>query len=62
MLIEVPAAGYAEVTVEWAYPKIIGGSPDEEAQQALMRLAQTRSKPNYARAKVKGVRHSWLSL
>ena len=30
------AAGFAEVTVERAHPTIIGGSPDEEAQQALM--------------------------
>ena len=30
------AAGFAEVTVERAHPTIIGGSPEEEAQQALM--------------------------
>ena len=30
------AAGFAEITVERAHPTIIGGSPDEEAQQALM--------------------------
>jgi SAM-dependent methyltransferase len=29
-------AGFAEVTVERAHPTIIGGSPEEEAQQALM--------------------------
>ena len=29
-------AGFAEVTVERGHPTIIGGSPDEEAQQALM--------------------------
>ena len=28
-------AGFAEVTVERAHPTIIGGSPKEEAQQAL---------------------------
>jgi SAM-dependent methyltransferase len=30
------AAGFAEVTAERAYPMIIGGSPEEEARQALM--------------------------
>jgi SAM-dependent methyltransferase len=29
-------AGFAEVTVERAHPTIIGGSPEEEAQQAMM--------------------------
>jgi SAM-dependent methyltransferase len=29
-------AGFAEITVERAYPTIIGGSPEEEARQALM--------------------------
>jgi hypothetical protein len=29
-------ASFAEVTVERAHPTIIGGSPEEEAQQALM--------------------------
>jgi hypothetical protein len=29
-------AGFAEITVERARPTIIGGSPEEEAQQALM--------------------------
>jgi SAM-dependent methyltransferase len=29
-------AGLAEVTVERAHPTIIGGSPEEEAQQAMM--------------------------
>ena len=29
-------AGFAEVTVERAHPTIIGGSPEQEAQQALM--------------------------
>jgi SAM-dependent methyltransferase len=29
------AAGFAEVTVERAHPTIIGGSPEEEARQAL---------------------------
>jgi SAM-dependent methyltransferase len=29
-------AGFAEVTVERAHPTIIGGSPEEEARQALM--------------------------
>jgi hypothetical protein len=29
-------AGFAEVTVERAHPTIICGSPEEEAQQALM--------------------------
>src|SRR5580693_1109213 len=28
--------GFAEVTVERAHPTIIGGSPEEEAQQAMM--------------------------
>jgi SAM-dependent methyltransferase len=30
------AAGFAEITVERAHPTIIGGSPEEEARQALM--------------------------
>ena len=30
------AAGLAEITVERAYPTIIGGSPEEEARQAMM--------------------------
>ena len=30
------AAGLAEITVERAHPTIIGGSPEEEARQALM--------------------------
>jgi SAM-dependent methyltransferase len=30
------AAGFAEIAVERAYPTIIGGSPEEEARQALM--------------------------
>src|SRR5262249_45310350 len=30
------AAGFAEITVERAHPTIIGGSPGEEARQALM--------------------------
>ena len=30
------AAGFADVTVERAHPTIIGGSPEEEARQALM--------------------------
>ena len=29
-------AGFAEVTVERAHPTIIGGSPEEEAHQAMM--------------------------
>ena len=29
-------AGFAEITVERAHPTIIGGSPEEEARQALM--------------------------
>jgi SAM-dependent methyltransferase len=29
-------AGFAQITVERAHPTIIGGSPEEEAQQALM--------------------------
>jgi SAM-dependent methyltransferase len=29
------AAGFAEITVERAHPTIIGGSPEEEARQAL---------------------------
>jgi hypothetical protein len=29
-------AGFAEVTVDRAHPTIIGGSPEEEAQQAMM--------------------------
>jgi len=30
------AAGFAEITVERAHPTIIGGSPEEEARQAIM--------------------------
>jgi SAM-dependent methyltransferase len=30
------AAGFSEITIERAYPTIIGGSPEEEARQALM--------------------------
>jgi len=30
------AAGFAEITVERAHPTIIGGSPEEEARQAMM--------------------------
>jgi SAM-dependent methyltransferase len=30
------AAGFAEITVERAHPTIIGGSPEEEARQALL--------------------------
>jgi SAM-dependent methyltransferase len=30
------AAGFAEITIERAHPTIIGGSPEEEARQALM--------------------------
>ena len=30
------AAGFADITVERAHPTIIGGSPEEEARQALM--------------------------
>jgi SAM-dependent methyltransferase len=30
------AAGFAEIIVERAHPTIIGGSPEEEARQALM--------------------------
>ena len=30
------AAGFTEITVERAHPTIIGGSPEEEARQALM--------------------------
>ena len=30
------AAGFAEITVDRAYPTIIGGSPEEEARQALL--------------------------
>ena len=30
------SAGFAEITVERAHPTIIGGSPEEEARQALM--------------------------
>jgi SAM-dependent methyltransferase len=44
------AAGFAEITVERAHPTIIGGSPEEEARQALMmgptaRLIEAK-KPN----------------
>jgi len=30
------AAGFAEIAVERAHPTIIGGSPEEEARQALL--------------------------
>lgn len=30
------AAGFAEITIERAHPTIIGGSPEEEARQALL--------------------------
>ena len=30
------AAGFADITIERAHPTIIGGSPEEEARQALM--------------------------
>jgi SAM-dependent methyltransferase len=30
------AAGFAEITIERAHPTIIGGSPEEEARQAVM--------------------------
>jgi hypothetical protein len=36
LLTTAPVAGFAEVTVDRAHPTIIGGSPDQEAQQALM--------------------------
>ena len=29
-------AGFAEITIERAHPTIIGGSPEEEARQALV--------------------------
>jgi SAM-dependent methyltransferase len=46
------AAGFAEIAVERAHPTIIGGSPEEEARQALMmgptaRLIEEK-KPNEA--------------
>jgi len=30
------ATGFADIAVERAHPKIIGGSPEEEARQAMM--------------------------
>jgi SAM-dependent methyltransferase len=43
-------AGFAEITVERAHPTIIGGSPEEEARQALMMGPTARlieaTKPN----------------
>ena len=44
------AAGFAEISVERAHPTIIGGSPEEEARQALMmgptaRLIEKRNPP-----------------
>ena len=50
-------AGFAEVTVERAHPTIIGGSPEEEAQQALMmgptaRLIEEKKPAELTRQKI----------
>jgi SAM-dependent methyltransferase len=52
-------AGFAEITVERAHPTIIGGSPEEEARQALLmgptaRLIEEKNPAEETRQKIAG--------